>query len=522
MKDKKPYVHDLLRPDELGISIGQAFSAYLKKSNKLFKNPVRFIAALKISIIAYSVLLSYLVSSTVELATLTGFSLTLVYNLAACLLVIGTQYILGSIRGDESLRLGSSMDQGFVENISQLSLYSQVSLTPRFVSFVKELRVARIELVPELVTISLGMVAFMLFAYLKGAALTFVPMIVVFLTFLVWTYIRRKESSKTWDLQEMIIKRGLRALEESETESQDPVFDTVKTYADVKEYFKLRFRFFKLDFVTKGLIILAAISAAIIFSATNHPDRIVLSTLGLFAAKLLQDAVPVWLELLRTNEIAQSIRWDALSISRDDDLKSTFNGEFRFENVSFRYGPQSPWILDQVSFSVNAGETLTISGPSGSGKSSFLKLVTGELKPTDGRVVYTGLEEKDLPAGFYQVAGHMSHESSFPNVKIGTLFSWFDSFKSRKEMVLDTVELHPHTLGLSYSSLSQGEKKKVAIAVAIFQCKSILILDEPYSGLDQNSGLRLAAKLAELPYTKVISVTNDNALGFTVQKGLYY
>lgn len=89
-------------------------------------------------------------------------------------------------------------------------------------------------------------------------------------------------------------------------------------------------------------------------------------------------------------------------------------------------------------------------------------------------------------------------------------------------MVLDCVELHPRTLELSYSSLSQGEKKKVAIAVAIFQCKSILILDEPYSGLDQNSSLRLAAKLAELPYTKVISVTSDKELGFSIQKGLYY
>lgn len=519
---KKTPGHVVLAPDELGLSMDEAFSAYLKRSRKSFAVPVRFIAGLKVSGIAYSVLLSYLVSSTVELATLTGFSKMLVHNLVACLMVVATQYVLGSIRGDESLRLGSRMDQGFVENISQLSLYSNVSLTPRFVSFVKELRVARTEYIPELVTILLGIIAFLGFAHLKGALLTFIPMILVFVIFLIWTFYRRKENARTWDLQEEIIRRGLRALEESEVESLDPIYDEGKTFGDIKEYFRLKLRSFKEDFATKGLIILAAINAAIIFSSTNHPDRIVLSTLGLFAAKLLQDAVPVWLELLRTKEVAKSLNWDPITKQQNEVLKSNFNGEFRFENVSFRYSPQAPWILYEINFKVDAGETLTISGPSGSGKSSFLRLVTGELKPSEGAVVYTGLKNEDAPSGFYQVAGHMSHESSFPNVKVGTLFSWFDSYKSRKEMVLDCVELHPRTLELSYSSLSQGEKKKVAIAVAIFQCKSILILDEPYSGLDQNSGLRLAAKLAELPYTKVISVTDDKALGFSVQKGLYY
>ncbi|MBA2405113.1 MAG: ATP-binding cassette domain-containing protein [Bdellovibrionales bacterium] len=508
--------NELLDPSELGLSIDEAFSAYLLKKKQTFLLSIRFISGLKIVGIIYSVLLSYFVSSTVELATFTGFSQPLLLNLTACFFLIGCQYFIGTIRGDESLKLGSRMDQGFVENISQLSLVSQVSLTPRFVAFVKELRVARTEYAPELLTIGLGTLAFMFFAYVKGAFLVFLPMPLILLVFLIWTYIRRKENAGNWDIQERLLERGLNALEESETESVEPVLDERSNLRDIKEYFRIKVISFKEDFVTKSLIIFSAINAALVFSSTKHPDRIVLSTLGLFAAKMLQDSVPVWLEILRTKEIAKSIKWPTLTQAKNIESKSDFNGEFKFKDVSFRYGPQVPWLVFQLNFEIKTGDTLLISGPSGSGKSTFLKLITGEVKPTEGEVEYNGLKSENAPEGFFKVAGHSAHDSTFPNIKVKDLFSWYEAYHSRKDLILDCVELHPRTLSLPYAALSQGEKKKVSIAVALFQCQGIVILDEPYSGFDQNYGLRLAAKLAELPYTKVISITDNNELRFTI------
>ena len=511
----------LLPPGELGLSIDEAFTSYLLKKRKIFLSSIRFVSGLKSAGIIYSVVLSYFVSSTVELATFTGYSHPLLLNLSACILIICCQYYIGKMRGDESLKLGSQMDQGFVENISQLSFNSQVSLTPRFVSFVKELRIARTEFSPELFSIGLGTIAFMVFAYFKGAFIVFLPMPIVFTVFLIWTYLRRKENAGTWDIQERLLERGMNALEESETESDVPVLDEKSNMLDIKEYFRLKILAFKEDFVTKSLIIFTAINAALVFSSTKHPDRIVLSTLGLFAAKMLQDAVPVWLEILRTKEIASSIKWDPLDKEINQNLKSTFTGQFNFNNVSYRYTPLTPWIVSQLNFKIETGDTLLISGPSGSGKSTFLKLVSGEIKPSEGIVEYEGLKSEDAPAGFYKVAGHSAHDSTFPNIKVEELFSWCELYKSRKELILDCVELHPRALTLSYSALSQGEKKKVSMAVALFQCQGIVILDEPFSGFDQNYGLRLAAKLDELPYTKVITLTDNNQLQFRVKKSSF-
>jgi len=510
----------LLDPSQLGHSIDEAFSVFLIKKKKVFASSIRFISGLKVVGIIYSVLLSYFVSSTVELATFTGFSQILLLNLAACVCIVCSQFYIGVIKGDESLKLGSKMDQGFVENISQLSLISQVSLTPRFVSFVKELRVARTEYAPELITMGICTFAFLCFAYLKGAFLVFLPLPVVFIFFLIWTYFHRKENAGVWDIQERLLERGLNALEESESESGEPVLDERSNLKDIKEYFRLKIISFKVDFVTKSLLIFSAINAALIFSATKHPDRIVLSTLGLFAAKMLQDSVPVWLEILKTKEIARSIKWLPIKQSTSEEAKSTFTGEFNFNQVSFRYSSKTSWIVSALNFNIKRGDTLVISGPSGSGKSTFLKLVCGELKPSEGIVEHVGLSPQDTPAGFFKIAGHSAHDSTFPNIKVESIFSWFESYNSRKELILDCVELHPRALELPYLALSQGERKKVSIAVALFQCQGIVVLDEPYSGFDQNYGLRLEAKLAELPYTKVITLTDNNELRYTIQKNL--
>jgi len=509
---------ELLDPSELGQSIDEGFSAYLLKKKITFIKTIRFISSLKVLGIMHSVLISYFVSSTVELATYTGYSQVLFLNLLACTCLVICQYFLGSIRGHESLNLGSRMDQGFIENISQLSLGSQVSLTPRFVTFVKELRVARTEFSPELVTIVFCCFALMIFAFIKSAFLVFLPLPIIFIIFLSWTYFRRKEYAGTWNIQERLLERGLEALEVSEAESTDPILDQKLNESDIKEYFRLKIMSFKVDFVFKSLFILSAINAALILSFTKHTDRIVLSTLGLFAAKMLQDAVPVWLDILRTNEIAKSIQWQPFAWTRQGKVNSTFNGEFNFHNVSFRYSSQTPWIVSGLDFKIKSGDTLLISGPSGSGKSTFLKLVTGEIKPSEGKVEYSGLQSEDTPEGFFKVAGHSAYDSTFPNIKVELLFSWFESYESRKEVILDCVEFHPRNLEVPYLNLSQGEKKKVSIAVALFQCQGIVILDEPFSGFDRNYGLRLEAKLASLPFTKVITVTDNNELRFSVQE----
>ena len=91
-------------------------------------------------------------------------------------------------------------------------------------------------------------------------------------------------------------------------------------------------------------------------------------------------------------------------------------------------------------------------------------------------------------------------------------------FSERRDIVLDCVELDPSRLDVPFHELSQGERKKVSIAVALFQCQSLVVLDEPFSGFDKNYGQRLAAKLSELPFTKIITTTENHQITYKVLK----
>ena len=71
-------------------------------------------------------------------------------------------------------------------------------------------------------------------------------------------------------------------------------------------------------------------------------------------------------------------------------------GAIRLDNVSFRYTPEGPLILDSVNFQVRPGEFVAIVGPSGSGKSTLLRLLLGFETPTEGSVSYDGRELETL------------------------------------------------------------------------------------------------------------------------------
>ncbi len=197
-----------------------------------------------------------------------------------------------------------------------------------------------------------------------------------------------------------------------------------------------------------------------------------------------------------------------------------------FDNVSKVYKNNSH-ALNGVSFEIKKGEFVSIVGQSGYGKSTILKMMIGEVKPTEGRVLVAGND----------ISKMTNRESHILRKKVGMIFQDFKLLpkKTVYENVAFTLEVGgvsneeikedvPQVLslvGLSHKadefpdSLSGGEKQRVAIARALVDRPDILIADEPTGSLDSLNTwdvIRLLLKINELGATVVLATHNREVI----------
>jgi iron(III) transport system ATP-binding protein len=169
-----------------------------------------------------------------------------------------------------------------------------------------------------------------------------------------------------------------------------------------------------------------------------------------------------------------------------------FAGKLAFENVSCSIG--STEILKNLSFELQAGEIACLLGQSGCGKTTLLRIAAGIQQVTSGRVLLDD-EEVDGPSGFVpperrNVGLVFQDFALFPHLNVIENVSFGLNALSRKEAAR-VAEHALERVGLtsfrhSYpSSLSGGEQQRVALARAIVPRPQVMLMDEPFSGLDQ-------------------------------------
>ncbi len=178
----------------------------------------------------------------------------------------------------------------------------------------------------------------------------------------------------------------------------------------------------------------------------------------------------------------------------------------QLENVWFAY--RAAPVIKNFSLEIKEGEILALLGPNGAGKTTVLKLITGILTPTKGRVLVAGLDTKRTPVS--TLARHIGYVPQSPWV----MFS--------RETVYDEITFTARNIGLpkgfyeknalhiaswlgiegllneSPFSLSEGEARRVALAAALVHNPKILLLDEPTSALDLRGKKSLAQLLRTL------------------------
>lgn len=163
-----------------------------------------------------------------------------------------------------------------------------------------------------------------------------------------------------------------------------------------------------------------------------------------------------------------------------------------------------PAVVD-VSFKVAAGEIVGFLGPNGAGKSTTVKMITGMLRPDDGKVLFEGRNIRDDMESFRAVVGYVPEEAHLYSYLsgleylqlIGRLRGMNEALIERKATdLLALLNLQSWQYS-PISSYSKGMRQRVLIAAALLHDPKLLIFDEPLSGLDVVSS-RLFKDLLEM------------------------
>ncbi|WP_394760133.1 ABC transporter ATP-binding protein [Flavobacterium sp.] len=175
----------------------------------------------------------------------------------------------------------------------------------------------------------------------------------------------------------------------------------------------------------------------------------------------------------------------------------TFEGNIKFNNVSLVYEDTNIRALDNISFSVDKGETLAIIGRTGSGKSTILSLLSRLYDPTSGNITIDGIKipEANLKnlrksIGFVPQDAFLFSDTILNNIKFGKENATHDEVVSAAknavvhDNIIDFKDQYETILGERGITLSGGQKQRVSIARAIISNPEILLLDDCLSAVD--------------------------------------
>ena len=183
------------------------------------------------------------------------------------------------------------------------------------------------------------------------------------------------------------------------------------------------------------------------------------------------------------------------------------------ENLTKRFGPVLA--VDGVSFRLQRGEVLGFLGPNGAGKSTTMRMITGYLPPTSGRVTVCGLDLARDPIEVRRRIGYLPEGAPAYGdmtplglLRFAATLRGFAGAAQRKRIdaMVDLLELKS-VLRKPIETLSKGFKRRVGLALALLHDPDVLILDEPTDGLDPNQKHHVRTLLQEMAAAKAIIIS---------------
>ena len=193
------------------------------------------------------------------------------------------------------------------------------------------------------------------------------------------------------------------------------------------------------------------------------------------------------------------------------------SGAIELHRVSFRYGPNDPLVVRDVTLRIEPGSTVAIVGRSGSGKSTLAALLLGLHRPTEGRIIYDGYDLTELDHKLLRQQLGMVPQSPFifsgsirANIALTDPSLAFDRVVAAAKKASIDEDIRQMAMGYETivadggATLSGGQRQRLALARALVHDPAVLVLDEATSSLDATSERVVMETLRGLRATRII------------------
>ncbi len=308
---------------------------------------------------------------------------------------------------------------------------------------------------------------------------------------------------------------------------------------------------YKMSFINRlpkiyfEIFLLIIIISIIFFSSFNNEDTLnTIGTLSIFLISSLKiipslNKIIVAMQNMKYSQKAiESLKEDVDNFKTINTKKSLLGDKIEnfqkisFKNLSFKHNNKKDYVLENINLDVYKNDFIGVIGKTGSGKSTFINLLTGILEPTNGNIFLNGksingeYEKLRSLIGYVPQDIFLFDETIKKNIAFGQNENDISKLKLEKsisqaklsEFVLGLDENHDYIIGENASKVSGGQKQRIAIARALYNDPPILILDEPTSALDKVTSDEVINHLKVLSKNKtIIMVTHklDNTSIFS-------